>query len=126
MRRQSACRLRPKPAAARCTCAEQGISDLERGDHTLDKVNTWNNNVVHFADLVISDTVAQGALLPAGFSPEAVLAATTFSLVMSFVDHVNAYVRLGILNYVIGGFTWGSGPSCPGPVSPTIGLSGAS
>ncbi|MCA8952456.1 MAG: sterol desaturase family protein [Planctomycetes bacterium] len=70
--------------------------------HTPDKVNTWNNNVIHFLDLTFQNTTALLALLLLGCTPEAVFAVTAFSQVMGFLDHANADFRMGPLNYLIG------------------------
>ena len=70
--------------------------------HTPEKVNTWNNNVVHFGDLLFSNTVALGALLLAGFSSEAIFLAAGLSQMLSFIDHVNADFRLGWFNRLVG------------------------
>ena len=70
--------------------------------HTPDKVNAWNNNVVHAADLTFQNTTSLGALVLVGFSPEAVFAATAYGQAMSFADHANADFRIGWFNLLIG------------------------
>jgi len=76
--------------------------DLHGVHHTPDKVNAWNNNVIHFLDLTFQNGATLFALLLIGFSPEAVFAVTAFTQVLGFVDHANADFRIGRLNYVIG------------------------
>lgn len=70
--------------------------------HAPDKVNTWNNNVIHFADLALQSGSSLLALLALGLSPEAVFLVSTFRQVLGFLDHANADFRIGRLNYWIG------------------------
>lgn len=70
--------------------------------HAPTKVNSWNNNVFHFADLVLQSAPPLALLVLLGSSAEAVFAITSFGQVLGFVDHANADFRVGRLNYVVG------------------------
>ena len=70
--------------------------------HAPDKVNTWNNNVIHFADLGLQNGSSLVALLLLGLAPESVFLVTTFLQVLGFLDHANADFRIGRMNFWIG------------------------
>jgi sterol desaturase/sphingolipid hydroxylase (fatty acid hydroxylase superfamily) len=71
--------------------------------HTPDKVNTWNNNTIHFINSAYSGLGKALPLVLLGFSPEVVIIAAYFSSLQSFAVHANIDVDLGWLGYIVMG-----------------------
>jgi len=71
--------------------------------HTPDKVNTWNNNTIHFINSAYSGLGKTLPLLALGFSPEVIIIAAYFTGLQSFAVHANIDVELGWLGYLIMG-----------------------
>ncbi|MCG8557982.1 MAG: sterol desaturase family protein [Proteobacteria bacterium] len=69
--------------------------------HTPDKVNTWNNNTVHFLNTLYSGLGKTLPLLLLGFSPEVIVLAAYVLTLQSFAVHANVDVELGWLGYVV-------------------------
>lgn len=70
--------------------------------HAPSKVNAWNNNVIHFADLALQSAASLAPLVLLDFSAQSVFAVTAFGQAAGFLDHANVDFRLGPLNYVVG------------------------
>ncbi|TPV96966.1 MAG: sterol desaturase family protein [Myxococcales bacterium FL481] len=69
--------------------------------HTPDKVNTWNNNTIHFINTVYSAAAKTLPLALLGFHPDVVLIAAFLITLQSFAVHANIDVDAGPLNYLI-------------------------
>ena len=63
--------------------------------HTPDKVNTWNNNTIHFINTVYSGLSKTLPLWLLGFAPDVIVAAAYVSTLWSFAVHANVDVDLG-------------------------------
>lgn len=71
--------------------------------HTPDKVNTWNNNTIHFVNSFYSSA---GKLLPLvllGFDPNVIVVTAYASTLQSFAVHANIDVNLGWLGQLLMG-----------------------
>lgn len=71
--------------------------------HTPEKVNTWNNNTVHFLNTAYGTV---GKLLPLallGFDADVIVAAAFVSTLQSFAVHANIDVELGALGFFVMG-----------------------
>lgn len=71
--------------------------------HTPDKVNTWNNNTIHFVNSLYSGLAKTLPLALLGFDPEVIIIAAYASTIQSYAVHANIDVELGWLGYLIMG-----------------------
>lgn len=71
--------------------------------HVPTKLFMFNNNTVHFVDILISGILSGSALVLLGFSEEVIALALYISSFHSFFAHVNADVRMGSLGYIMMG-----------------------
>lgn len=73
--------------------------------HTPDKVNTWNNNTIHFLNSIYSGLGKTLPLALLGFDPAVIIIAAYASTIQSYAVHANIDVELGWLGYLIMGPT---------------------
>ena len=71
--------------------------------HTPDKVNTWNNNTIHFLNSIYSGLAKTLPLALLGFDPVVIVIAAYVTTIQSFAVHANIDVDLGWLGYLIMG-----------------------
>jgi len=71
--------------------------------HTPDKVNTWNNNTIHFVNSIYSGLAKTLPLALLGFDPAVIIIAAYASTIQSYAVHANIDVDLGWLGYLIMG-----------------------
>ncbi len=71
--------------------------------HTPDKVNTWNNNTIHFVNSIYSGVAKTLPLALLGFDPAIIVIAAYVTTVQSYAVHANIDVELGWLGYLIMG-----------------------
>lgn len=71
--------------------------------HTPDKVNTWNNNTIHFVNSIYSGLAKTLPLALLGFEPTVIVIAAYVGTIQSFAVHANIDVELGRLGYFIMG-----------------------
>jgi len=71
--------------------------------HTPDKVNTWNNNTIHFVNSVYSGVAKTLPLALLGFDPAVIVIAAYATTIQSYAVHANIDVELGWLGYLIMG-----------------------
>lgn len=71
--------------------------------HTPDKVNTWNNNTIHFVNSLYSGLAKTLPLALFGFDPAVIIIAAYASTIQSYAVHANIDVELGWLGYLIMG-----------------------
>lgn len=71
--------------------------------HAPEKLYMFNNNTVHFVDLLVGTLVSTAPLLALGFSAEVIGLALFFANFQGFFAHLNADARLGWLGYLIMG-----------------------
>ncbi len=71
--------------------------------HTPDKVNTWNNNTIHFINSIYSGLGKVLPMLALGFSPDVIIVAAYALSLQSFAVHANIDVDLGWLGYLVMG-----------------------
>lgn len=69
--------------------------------HTPDKVNTWNNNTIHFINTIYSGLSKTLPLMLLGFGPDVIVIAAYVSTLWSFAVHANVDVELGALNQLL-------------------------
>jgi len=71
--------------------------------HVPNKIFMFNNNTVHFVDILISGILSGTAMVLLGFSEEAIALALYIASFHSFFAHANADVRMGALGYILMG-----------------------
>ena len=71
--------------------------------HTPDKVNTWNNNTIHFLNSIYSGLAKTLPLALLGFDPAVIIVAAYVTTIQSYAVHANIDVELGWLGYLIMG-----------------------
>jgi len=71
--------------------------------HVPKKIFMFNNNTVHFADILISGILSGIAMVALGFSEAAIALALYIASFHSFFAHANADVRMGLLGYIMMG-----------------------
>lgn len=71
--------------------------------HTPDKVNTWNNNTIHFVNSIYSGLAKTLPLALLGFDPAVIIIAAYVGTIQSYAVHANIDVELGWLGYLIMG-----------------------
>ena len=71
--------------------------------HTPDKVNTWNNNTIHFLNSIYSGLAKTLPLALLGFDPSVIIIAAYLTTIQSYAVHANIDVELGWLGYLIMG-----------------------
>jgi len=71
--------------------------------HTPDKVNTWNNNTIHFVNSIYSGLAKTLPLALLGFDPAVIIIAAYAATIQSYAVHANIDVDLGRLGYLIMG-----------------------
>ena len=71
--------------------------------HTPDKVNTWNNNTIHFVNSIYSGLGKMLPLALLGFDPAVIIIAAYVTTIQSYAVHANIDVELGWLGYLIMG-----------------------
>jgi len=71
--------------------------------HTPDKVNTWNNNTIHFVNSIYSGLAKILPLALLGFDPTVIIIAAYVGTIQSYAVHANIDVELGWLGYLIMG-----------------------
>jgi sterol desaturase/sphingolipid hydroxylase (fatty acid hydroxylase superfamily) len=71
--------------------------------HTPDKVNTWNNNTIHFVNSIYSGLAKTLPLALLGFDPTVIIIAAYASTIQSYAVHANIDVDLGWLGYLFMG-----------------------
>ena len=71
--------------------------------HTPDKVNTWNNNTIHFVNSIYSGLGKTLPLALLGFDPAVIIIAAYVTTIQSYAVHANIDVELGWLGYLIMG-----------------------
>lgn len=71
--------------------------------HTPDKVNTWNNNTIHFVNSIYSGLAKTLPLALLGFDPAVIVIAAYVTTIQSYAVHANIDVELGWLGYLIMG-----------------------
>ena len=71
--------------------------------HTPNKVNTWNNNTIHFINSAYSGLGKTLPLMLLGFEPEVIVLAAYASTIQSYAVHANIRVELGRLGYFLMG-----------------------
>ncbi len=71
--------------------------------HTPDKVNTWNNNTIHFLNSIYSGVAKTLPLALLGFDPAVIVIAAYVTTIQSYAVHANIDVELGWLGYLIMG-----------------------
>ncbi len=71
--------------------------------HTPDKVNTWNNNTIHFVNSIYSGLGKTLPLALLGFDPVVIIIAAYVTTIQSYAVHANIDVELGWLGYLIMG-----------------------
>ena len=71
--------------------------------HTPDKVNTWNNNTIHFLNSLYSGLAKTLPLALLGFDPAVIVIAAYITTIQSYAVHANIDVELGWLGYFIMG-----------------------
>jgi sterol desaturase/sphingolipid hydroxylase (fatty acid hydroxylase superfamily) len=69
--------------------------------HTPDKVNTWNNNTIHFVNSIYSGLAKTLPLALLGFDPTVIVIAAYVGTIQSYAVHANIDVELGWLGYLI-------------------------
>ncbi|MEW8317604.1 MAG: sterol desaturase family protein [Candidatus Thiodiazotropha sp.] len=71
--------------------------------HVPEKLFMFNNNTVHFLDLLISGILTTLPLLVLGFSEQAIAIALFLGNFQGFFNHLNVDARMGILGYLFMG-----------------------
>ena len=71
--------------------------------HTPNKVNTWNNNTIHFVNSIYGGLAKTLPLALLGFDPTVIIIAAYASTIQSYAVHANIDVDLGWLGYLIMG-----------------------
>ena len=71
--------------------------------HTPNKVNTWNNNTIHFLNSIYSGLAKTLPLALFGFDPAVIIIAAYVTTIQSYAVHANIDVELGWLGYLIMG-----------------------
>jgi len=71
--------------------------------HTPGKVNTWNNNTIHFVNSTYSGVAKTLPLALLGFDPAVIVIAAYVTTIQSYAVHANIDVELGWLGYLIMG-----------------------
>ncbi|MFW2388375.1 MAG: sterol desaturase family protein [Polyangiales bacterium] len=71
--------------------------------HTPDKVNTWNNNTIHFVNSIYSGLAKTLPLALLGFDPAVIIIAAYVTTIQSYAVHANIDVDLGWLGYFVMG-----------------------
>jgi len=71
--------------------------------HTPDKVNTWNNNTIHFVNSIYSGLAKTLPLALLGFDPAVIVIAAYVTTIQSYAVHANIDVELGWLGYLVMG-----------------------
>ncbi len=71
--------------------------------HTPDKVNTWNNNTIHFLNSLYSGAAKTLPLALLGFDPAVIVIAAYVTTIQSYAVHANIDVELGRLGHFIMG-----------------------
>lgn len=71
--------------------------------HTPDKVNTWNNNTIHFLNSIYSGAAKTLPLALLGFDPAVIIIAAYVTTIQSYAVHANIDVELDWLGYLIMG-----------------------
>ena len=71
--------------------------------HTPDKVNTWNNNTIHFLNSIYSGLAKTLPLALLGFDPAVIVIAAYVTTIQSYAVHANIDVELDWLGYLIMG-----------------------
>ena len=71
--------------------------------HAPDKVNTWNNNTIHFVNSIYGGLAKTLPLALLGFDPTVIIIAAYASTIQSYAVHANIDVDLGWLGYLIMG-----------------------
>lgn len=71
--------------------------------HTPDKVNTWNNNTIHFLNSIYSGLAKTLPLALLGFDASVIIIAAYATTIQSYAVHANIDVDLGWLGYLVMG-----------------------